>query len=91
MFETCQMGKAVQLVFNPFRPQLELYSQLPLSLWSDPIAFSVPISTWWLLLKLQHDGKLAETGMKKWEKFKHFLTSKTKWKVSLKTLNSYFR
>ena len=39
----------VQLVFNPFSqfaPQLELYSQLQLSLWSDPIAFSVPKSTW---------------------------------------------
>ena len=36
---------AVQLVFNPFSqlvPQLEHYSQLQLSLWSDPIAFSVP-------------------------------------------------
>ena len=36
---------AVQLVFNPFSqivPQLELYSQLQLSLWNDPIAFSVP-------------------------------------------------
>ena len=35
---------AVQLVFNPFSqfvPQLELYSQLQLSLWSDPIAFFV--------------------------------------------------
>ena len=35
----------VQLVFNPFSPfvpQLELYSQLQLSLWSDPTAFSVP-------------------------------------------------
>ena len=35
---------AVQLVLNPFGqlvPQLELYSQLQLSLWSDPIAFSV--------------------------------------------------
>ena len=39
---------AVQLVFNPFNqfvPQLELYSQLQLSIWSDPIAFSVPKST----------------------------------------------
>ena len=39
---------AVQLVFNPFGqlvPQLELYSQLQLSLWSDPIAFSVPKPT----------------------------------------------
>ena len=39
---------AVQLVFNPFSqliPQLELYSQLQLSLWSDPIACSVPKPT----------------------------------------------
>ena len=39
---------AAQLVFNPFSqlvPQLELYSQLQLSLWSDPIAFSVPKPT----------------------------------------------
>ena len=39
---------AVQLVFNPFSqlvPQLELYTQLLLSLWSDPIAFSVPKPT----------------------------------------------
>ena len=39
---------AVQLVFNPFSqlvPQLELYSQLQVSLWSDPIAFSVPRPT----------------------------------------------
>ena len=58
---TCTMGKliytqndplsgtAVQPVFNPFSqlvPQLELYSQLQLSLWSDPITFSVPKSTW---------------------------------------------
>ena len=37
---------AVQLVFNPFSqlvPQLELYSQLQLILWSDPIAFSVSV------------------------------------------------
>ena len=36
---------AVQLVFNPFSqivPKLEVYSQLQLSLWSDPITFSVP-------------------------------------------------
>ena len=40
-----QAGTAVQPVFNPFSqfiPQLELYSQLQLSLWCDPIAFSVP-------------------------------------------------
>ena len=39
---------AVQLVFNPFSqlvPQLELYSQLQLSLWRDPIALSVPKPT----------------------------------------------
>ena len=39
---------AVQLVFNPFSqfvPQLELYSQLQLSLWSDPIVVSVSKST----------------------------------------------
>ena len=38
----------VQLVFNPFSqfvPQLELYSQLQLSLSSDHIAFCVPKST----------------------------------------------
>ena len=40
-----RVSTAVQLVFNPFSqlvPQLELYSQLQLSIWSDPIAFSVP-------------------------------------------------
>ena len=39
---------AVQLVFNPysqFIPQIELYSQSQLSLWSDPNAFCVPKST----------------------------------------------
>ena len=39
---------AVQSVFNPLSQivsQLELYSQLQLSLWSDPITFSVPKST----------------------------------------------
>ena len=37
---------AVRLVYNPFSqfgPQLELYPQLQLSLWSDPIALGVPI------------------------------------------------
>ena len=36
------VSTAVQLVFNPSSqlvPQLELYSQLQLSLWSDPIEF----------------------------------------------------
>ena len=85
---------ALQLVFNPFSqfvPQLELFSQLQLSLWSDPITFSVPRSTWWVQVKIQGDGNLAETQMKKWWKFEHFLTSRIKWKVTLKTLNGYFR
>ena len=41
-------GTAVQAVYNPFSqfvPQLELYSQLQLSLQSDHIALGVPIST----------------------------------------------
>ena len=41
-------GRTVLLAFNPvsqFVSQLELYSQLQLSLWSDPIAFGVPNST----------------------------------------------
>ena len=41
-------GTAVQLVYNPFSQfvsQLELYSQLQLSLQSDPIGLGVPIST----------------------------------------------
>ena len=45
---------AVQPVFNAFSqffPMLEPYTQLQLSLWSDPIAFSVPKSTWWVLVK----------------------------------------
>ena len=85
---------AVQLVFNPFSqlvPQLELYSQLQLSLWSDPIAFSVPKPTYWVLVKIKGAGSLAETQMKKWWKFEYFLTSLTRWKVTFKTLNSNFR
>ena len=42
-FLSLRDATAVHLVFNPFSqfvPQLELYSQLQLSLWSDPIAFS---------------------------------------------------
>ena len=45
---SCAEGTAVRLVYNPFSqfgPQLELYSQLQLSLWSDPIALGVPNST----------------------------------------------
>ena len=47
--QSCCSSTALQPVFKPFSqlvPQLELYSQLQLSLWSDPIAFSVPKSTW---------------------------------------------
>ena len=47
--EKCQIAAtAVQVVYNPFSQfvfQLELYSQLQLSLQSDPITFGVPIST----------------------------------------------
>ena len=42
-----QEGTAVRLVYNPFSqfgPQLELYSQLQLSLWIGPIALGVPNS-----------------------------------------------
>ena len=93
-FSYCTWFTAVPPVFNPFSqfiPQLDLYSQLQLSLWSDPIAFSVPKSTWCVLVKIQGDGNLDETQMKKWWKFEHFLTSRTKWKLTLKTLNGYFR
>ena len=79
---------AVQPVFNPFSqfaPQLEFYSQLQLSLLSDPIAFSVPKSTWWVLVEIQGDGNFDETQIKKWWKFEHFQTSRTKGKVTLKT------
>ena len=66
--KTSRPVTAAQLVLNPFSqffPQLELYSQLQLSLWSDPIACSVPKSTWRLLVKIQGDGNLAETQIKK--------------------------
>ena len=54
----------VQLVFNPFShfiSQLELYSQLQLSLWSDPIALGVPNPTQWVLVMIQGAGNLTET------------------------------
>ena len=63
---------AVQLVFSPFSQfvsQLELYNQLQLSLWSDPIAFSIPRSTCWVLVKIEGEKNLAETEMKKLWKF----------------------
>ena len=88
------LATAVQPVFNPFSqfvPQLELYSQLPLSLWSDPIALIVPKSTYSVLGKIQGDENLTKTQVKKWWKFEYFLTSRTKWKVTLTTLAGYFR
>ena len=39
----CQRCPASFYPFSQFVPQLEHYSQLQLSLWSDPIALSVPI------------------------------------------------
>ena len=54
---------AVQLVFNTFSQfvsQLELYSQLQLSLWSDLIALGVPNSTYWVLVKIQGAVHLYE-------------------------------
>ena len=45
---TGSLHTAVRLVYNPFSqfgPQLELYSQLQLSLWSDLITCGVPNST----------------------------------------------
>ena len=51
------MVTAVWLVYNPFgefAPQLELYSQLQLSLWSDPIGIGVPNSR----VMIQGDGNL---------------------------------
>ena len=76
-------GAVVQLVFSQCVPLLEVYSQLQLSHWGDPITFSVPKSTWWFLLKIQGDGNLAKTQMNKWWNFEHFLTSRTKWKSDI--------
>ena len=45
---TAAHGTAVQQVFNPFSQfvsLVELYFQLQLSLWSDPISLGVPNST----------------------------------------------
>ena len=74
----------------PSVPQLELYSQRQLSLWSDPIVFIVPKSTWWVLVKIQGDGKLTETQIKKW-KFEHFLLleqcEKWHWKLLMTILD----
>ena len=35
--------------------------------WADSLAFSVPKSTFWVLMKIQGDGNLAEELMKVWE------------------------
>ena len=91
---TCSWATDVWPVLNPFSqfvPQLELYSQLQLSLWSEPIANRVPKSTQWVLVKIQVVGNQSETQMKKWWKFEQFLSSRTKWKVTLKGFNAYFR
>jgi hypothetical protein len=40
---------------------------------------------------LHFTGNISKTQMKKWLKFEHFLSFRTKWKVKLKTLNTYFR
>ena len=72
--EVCHQTTAVQLVLNPlsqFIPQLELYSQLQMSLLSNPISFSVPKLMWWVLLNIQGNGNLAETQIKKWWKFEN--------------------
>ena len=47
-------------------------SQFPLSLWSDPIAFSVAKSTWWSLAKIQGNGNLAENQNEEVMKFLAF-------------------
>ena len=59
---------AVQLVFNPFSqfvPQLVLYCQLQLTLWSYPISLSVSKSTLCVIMKIQGAGNIVEIQMKK--------------------------
>ena len=67
--------RAFRLISNPFSqlgPQLKLYSQLQLSIWSDPIAPGVPNSRYWVLVKIQGAGNLTETLMIKGCKFQHY-------------------
>ena len=59
-----QLSSQSLIPSDQFCSLLEFYFQLQLSLWSDPIAFSAPKSIWWLLVKIQEDGNLAETQMK---------------------------
>ena len=59
----------IRLVYNPFSqfvPQLEVYFQLQLSLWRDPIALGVPYSRLLVLVKIQGAGNQTETQMNKW-------------------------
>ena len=42
-------------------------------------------------MKIQGAWNQAKTQMNKWWKFEHFLSFRKKWKVKLKTLNTYFR
>ena len=61
-------GTAVRLVYNPFiqfGPLLELYSQLQLSLWRDPISWGVPNSRKGVLVMIQDAGIPTETKMNK--------------------------
>ena len=54
---------AVQLVYIPFSQFIslaELYSQLQLSLWSDPIALGVPTSTYGGIVIIQCAGHLSD-------------------------------
>ena len=72
---------AVQLVFNPFSqfvPKLKLYSQLQLSLWSDPIPISVPKPTWWVLVKIQGDRNVAKSKWRNDESLSIFWLLETK-------------
>ena len=76
--------------FNPFSQfdhQLEIYFQLQLSLGSDPIAFSVPKSTCWVLVKIQGEGMLKP----QWKSDANLSIFWTKWKLMLKTSNGFFR
>ena len=56
-------GTALKLFYNTFSQfvsQLQLYFQLLLSLQFHPIAFGVPISTWFGLVTIRCDGNLPE-------------------------------
>ena len=78
---------SLQWIRSPARTLLSVVAE-PLE-W--PQHFCVPKSTWWVLVKIQGDRNRAETQMKMWWKFEHFLTTRSMWKVTLKSLNGYFR